>query len=180
MSFRDWVNNNSPAAIAVAIVLLCVALGVIAWYNAGSGMGRGGNAYFYDLSSDEVFTADASAFPPIVGPSGEAEGVRAHVFSCGTCPQPGEITGLNWQAVEDQTDAFIAFFERWPADARDIVAGEVEADYMERSGAEMAGTEIRTPDSTQWVNREGEGSFIAEEAIDRCGGGTRRVCLARR
>ena len=176
MSVREWVNNNSAAATAAAVVLLCVALGVIVWNNASGQRGMVGDAYFYDLASDELFLHDLQNHPPVVGPSGERQGVRAYVFACGECPRARDIRGLSAEELEQQTDAFIAYFERWPERARAVLAGEVEPDdEYELMRVQHEGTEIRAVDGDRWVPMEsGPGADITARAAERCGPNVQR------
>jgi hypothetical protein len=59
--------------------------------------------WFYDLGTEKLFAGPADALAPIAAPSGGADaGMRAHVFSCGSCGDPLQ-TRIGF--LEKQSDA---------------------------------------------------------------------------
>src|SRR5262245_34979152 len=93
--FRDYLNRNSTAGIALAVVVFAVSLAVLIYQVRGRTGGSPGLVYFYDVNStssvplDRLFSAKSDEVPPIRGPSDSPDsapgGVRAWVFSCGDC-----------------------------------------------------------------------------------------------
>ncbi len=96
---KDTEKKNKLVPIIVSVVLL-VGAGVImamTIFKPAAPNSKAGptQAYFYDLTSDKVFSATDQQ-PPILGPSGakgdngDGTGVKAYVFSCGNCDNEAE------------------------------------------------------------------------------------------
>ena len=170
MSLRSAINNNSTHATVAAIIILCLALGFIAWRQAGHGQTRINATYFYDLGADELFAGDPGRFPPIDAPSGHV-GVRAYVFACGPCPPRDELLGNSWQEIEASTDAFVGYFERFTDEAREVLLGRSAGDEQDNYAVVLEGRHFRPPDQQQWVSaRSAAGRQLESQAMMRCPG----------
>ena len=153
MSFRHVINQHAAAVTVAAIVLVCLALGILVWTGRGDHRPAMPRAhYFYDLGADELLTADRQQIPPIPGVADEPA-VRAYLFACGaqSCPDAEQLLGLSWRQIQEQTSAFVAYFERYTDDARDVLTATFPApdpDAYERAAIE--GRLQRAPDARQW------------------------------
>ena len=96
MNLREWLNQNPAFSSVAAVVVLIAALGfAVHTLTGGKSSVSGPKAvYYYDLVGGTIFSADPSAMPPIVTPSGNTikvksktqdAGVRAFVMACGGC-----------------------------------------------------------------------------------------------
>ncbi|MFI4913364.1 MAG: hypothetical protein ACIAQZ_17030 [Sedimentisphaeraceae bacterium JB056] len=95
--------------------------------------------WFYDINTDELFTAPISSIPPIDAPSGplpngEAAGARAYVYKY-----------VSEQGPEEQ---FIAYIEMFTPQAKKLMESKNRAD---RQKAWNQGRLIRKTDNTIWV-----------------------------
>lgn len=83
MSIRDKIQNHPVVA-----VLLCAIVAIVAVLAAVNNSGSSGStppraAWFYDLSTGRLFTADRGAVPPFAINGSTA--VRARVYGCEGC-----------------------------------------------------------------------------------------------
>jgi len=111
--------------------------------------GRGGNAYFYDLSTGTLFNADAQT-PPIDSPTG-SKGAEAHVFSCGQC--------------DDESARFTAYIVIYEDDARaELDKANPNIEALE------AGHKIAEPStSPKWVTYGSpKGARLRETPYKKC------------
>ena len=120
--------------------------------------------YFYDRNTGELFAAPDELNGPIEAPSGSFQGqpagVRAHVFTCGSC------------YVEE--DRFVGWLEI-PASALGVEPSAANADptgeavEVSEDGQEIETLMICRPDDQKWVNMaSGEADMIMEAIGDRC------------
>lgn len=92
MGFREWQQKHPAIGTAAAIVTVLLSAvyvvsrsGIMRTRPTGTGV----TVYFYDLSSGELFVGPLDLIETgIVAPSG-GEGVRAYVYSCSDCADPG-------------------------------------------------------------------------------------------
>jgi len=110
-----WKHKKTIQTVVILIVVL--AAGALIIIRSGGnrplpGMSR--HAYFYDLNTGELFTAEADRIPPIDAPSGvlrgtqgDKAGVRAYVFTCGD---------------NTESDRYIAWIETYTPEAQRAVA----------------------------------------------------------
>ncbi len=164
----DTVKQNRPVAM-LSIVSVSLLVGVSIFLGLG-GTGkrptsppRKSQAYFWDLNKRELFTADADLLGPIDTDSGDFEGhpagVRAVVFSCGSCNDPEA--------------RFVAWLEMPGKDANDTSSpGEDN---------EGPGPLIRDVNGDKWHSSEStEAGAIMDQAQTRCGeDGRLRYCHPR-
>ncbi len=94
-------TNHHLAFIATVTGILGLGWLLHGWLeDRGGAVGVAGGVkgrvvWFYDLGTDQLFSADADAVPPIQAPSGievdgRPGGVRAKVFACGGCADPAD------------------------------------------------------------------------------------------
>lgn len=106
MAWRDQLREKPAIGAGVALVLLGLA-GVFAYSrmgprNAPQPFAQG---WYFDVKTGDLFAA-RNVFPPVEAPSGADQGVRAYVYSCGTC-EPSKWT--------------IAYLETHTPEARQIM-----------------------------------------------------------
>ena len=171
--FWELVHRHRSIALAIAGAMCFLAGVMILWRLAASfseptSPPRVAQAYFYDLNTRELFTAAADAEDPLVTASGDFQGhpagVRAVVFSCGSCNDPQQ--------------RFIGWLE---TPAPDVVEPEQLIDFEETAntgGDEPSGLLVRSLDGSQWHPFESpEAESIIRQAQSRCGvGETLRPC----
>jgi hypothetical protein len=89
------MDKSEKLKLAAVVALLGLA-GVLVWRSFSGGSAPGENAFFYDVSAGELFTAPVTAVPPIDSvDGGEPDGMRAMVVS--TTGQPEDES--SWQVV---------------------------------------------------------------------------------
>jgi hypothetical protein len=102
------------------------------------------SAWFMDLSTGELFVADFGLTPPIAAPSGklsdqgQAMGVRAHVFSHGSCwwPWSRYVGYLETTATQAKTGGNSPFFASVSAESQLRVSSpDHAADWVEMNSA---------------------------------------------
>ncbi len=115
MSLRGWMNEHPAATVVGAAAFLALVIGAVL-LRGGSGPGAlATEAYFLDLNTGKLFDAKVSEIPPIAAPSGkptaegEPAGVRARVFSCGSC--------------RDASKRYTGFLETNTQDAKAAITG---------------------------------------------------------
>lgn len=107
MFYRVILNRHPVAALLFAVVLLAVSAAwmgyTIATRPKKTSVGPL-QRFYYDVSTGELFTADAGLKPPIQRflPDSPPTGVVAHVFACGSC--------------EDEAARFIGYIETYKPD----------------------------------------------------------------
>jgi hypothetical protein len=91
------MNRRSKQQMAAALIMLTLAAAF--FFNSWRASKAGPQAFFYDLSKGELFTADANLIPPIRGiDSSDEDGVKAVVIA----PTPN-----------DKKNRRIAYLERY-------------------------------------------------------------------
>lgn len=154
------------AAVAVCFVALTMIVRQFA--SGGPGISPiGGLAYFYDLSTHELFAEENTHFSPFAAPSG-GQAVRALVFSCGDC------------AVE--ADRHIGHLQRFTDDALSQLhdaGGNVTSELL----VEMSDTGLLValpPESNgepQWIAiDQPQAVDIMERHLTACGETPLTVC----
>lgn len=87
---RKWINKNSAAVTAIAVIGIVVAIMGIVRQMKPPVVNRAPSlSYFLDLDSDQLFVAGSDLVPPIHSPGADSSqppnSVRAYVFACGEC-----------------------------------------------------------------------------------------------
>lgn len=164
MKLRNWLNNNSSVVIIVAIVLLVLSLASIIYTSQGPSFEpRIIDVYYYDLGSKKLFIDKSDKYPPIAAPSGE-KGVRAYVFSCGSCA--------------DEKQRFIGYLEMYTPKAKERLenpqppAAQMDPDVPPPDfDIYNQGRLVRGMDTEEWVTAESEAGFqIIDKISTKCGG----------
>jgi len=167
---RGWVNRHPRPVLGTAAALSLVSLIVIALsLRTAPAEKPPEKAWFYDLHTHKLFTADRRAIPPIPGPSGQLtrempSGVRAHIFTCGEC---------------GHHEQFIGYLELYAKKARtsmeNLTRGSVTGTptRLEQPALEAlsSGTFVKRPHDPidGWVRLKSEaGLAILGEINDRC------------
>lgn len=168
MHLREWMNNNSVVVASAAILLLAL---LFAWHWHARGNGDSALAYFYDPHSGAFFVRAADEFAPVETPSGQMNGLRAVIYSCGQCPRG--IENMTMDELEETT-AFVSRFERYSEDAQQILQQEPPdagaEEMMDRWTRAMdEGLYVRSPGNDRWHQAASEqGAAIAELPAEVC------------
>ena len=145
--FREWVNKNAAVASIGAAALCGIALVVMV--TQGAGNSRDINierpAYYYDLTTEKIFTDSMDKIPPITSPDGN-EAVRVHLFSCGECTEE---------------ERFVGYYEKYTDEARKTLTQPMEASSGDSGDPE--GARRRAMEQGHRISQDGEtwtqGSF---------------------
>ncbi len=139
--------NRSPSEkwkLAAALIILAIAVvGFVRFYKGNSaGVGK---AWFYDLSSRQLFIAPHDSVPPIQGNSGpEEDGVRAIVISAnGDCA--------------DEKSRIVAYLEKYTPELKRQVEARRTNPAEASLGAPSIGRSeaqglilVKRPDDADW------------------------------
>src|SRR5438874_5008130 len=144
------MSRRSKMQLAAALAMLVVS--GFFFYNSWRANAAGPQAFFYDLSKGELFTADANLIPPIRGvDNAEEDGVRAVVIA----PSP-----------TDQKNRKIAYLERYaPELKRDMEEARAKhtAPMISRAMAQNMRFVRRVTDSAWYPMVSPEGQRIVSE-----------------
>jgi hypothetical protein len=180
---RFWLNKNTLTVTILSNLVLLCALITIVYQIRPKAAPPWPMAYYYDLSTDGVFVARTTEFPPIFTPQsrgyGKRNGVRAYVFSCGDCSKK-------------DPQRYIGFLEAYTNEAKQALEnaggyspggskapGPLMPDVMYMMSSD--GHLVASPDKhDKWVNANtDEGRAIMTDALKKCGPNTMaRTCLA--
>jgi hypothetical protein len=144
------VNRRAKKQLIAAVIMLTVA-GAI-FFNSWRASKAGPQAYFYDLSKGELFTASANLIPPIRGiDSAEEDGVKAVVIA----PTPN-----------DKKNRRIAYLERYsPELRRDMEEARAKQTrpVIDRSSQQNFRFVRRASDTNWYSMNSAEGQRIVNE-----------------
>jgi hypothetical protein len=144
------MNRRAKMNLMAALVMLAAAAGIF-WNSWRSGK-VGPQAFFYDLSKREIFTADAALIPPIRGIDGpEEDGVKAVVIAA---------------SAADKKNRTIAYLERYsPELKRDMEEARAKqtAPMISRGAAQGLRFVRRAADSNWYPMISAEGERIVTE-----------------
>ena len=123
------MNENSAVTTLVAVGLLVAAVAVLLWSNGMIGGPPKAEAYFYDVKTQQLFTAPSEKLGPIDAPSGAGNGMTAHVYSCSSC----------------SSNRFVAWIEKFSAKGKHKKTNSMIPKF--HGDEDM----VRKPDGTAWV-----------------------------
>ena len=144
------MNRRAKKQLIAAVIMLTVAGAV--FFNSWRASKAGPQAYFYDLSKGELFTASANLIPPIRGiDNAEEDGVKAVVIA----PTPN-----------DKKNRRIAYLERYsPELKRDMEEARAKQTrpLIDR-GSQQNFRFVRRASDTNWYSMNSpEGQRIVNE-----------------
>ena len=143
---------NARAKMQLAAALAMLGLAGFFFYHSWRASAKGPQAFFYDLSKGELFTADASLIPPIRGvDNAEEDGVKAVVIA----PSPN-----------DKKNRRIAYLERFsPELKRDLEEARAKntRPMIDRATAQNLRFVRRTTDKEWYPMVSAEGQRIVSE-----------------
>jgi hypothetical protein len=179
MRFRNIMNNNSALVTVLAVVILICSLGFIIFQSRPySYRPRIVDIYFFDLGTGTIFLGKSNQIAPIdapsgAGPEGVQLGVRAYVFSCGSC--------------DNEADRFIGWLERYTPEAKQQLLNPPKIDEASPAGPEMIDTwekghEIaryrKDLKTLKWVvNNSDAGYKIMQDVQNKCPNGQANPCF---
>lgn len=108
MKVRAGLRRYAWVILGVALLIATGAARLLGRHDAPDDAAM--MVWYYDLGSSRLFPASVDALPPIPAPqdpshpSASSEGVRAMVFSCGSC--------------QDTAGRFVAYVEKYTPEAR--------------------------------------------------------------
>ena len=164
----ELLHRHRAVALPIAAVVCLFAGLFIVWqfattFSRPASPPRISQAYFYDLNTSTLFLAPADSDVPLTTDSGEYQGhpagVRAVVFSCGSC--------------NDEQQRFVGWLEM-----PDPEFDQPILDSDNGGEDEPSGMLIRRPTGDQWHSLDSaEAEVIMREAQATCNsGGTLRPC----
>lgn len=158
-------GSNSGFKVISVVVLLLLAVGIfIKTRSSAQGPGDG-TAYFYDLTSGELFPASSTLRPPIDAPGGANKGVRAFVYACGECSPTTQKVGYLISITPEARAMMDKPLE--DADPAVLQRGQVIAITPEKVG-----------DEVQWVVRTSpDGARVSRIPSDTCAGARPVECF---
>jgi hypothetical protein len=177
MSLGEWMNKNSMAVTIAATVVLLGSLLLIVLSSATSESDpttQATQAYFFDLSTSELFTAEMTLLAPIDAPSGPFKGkpggVSAFIYSCGQCdPDQWEIRYLR-KYSDAAKRLMLQLQEDHPGRAVYMPSDRVATEPF------RSGILVKRPEDADWVRQSSpKGTAIVREAI-KCGSQLAREC----
>lgn len=170
MSLRNTLNRYPLTVAVVTTILVGAAMATLLWPRGGPG-GDPDRAYYLDMDTNELFSGHAHDLLDLETPSGGDNGVRVRIYACGSCP--GGIGTMTREELE-QTNAFIAYFERYSDEARRAIQAHREYSETESSpeleAAMETGLYVQKPEGHTWHARHStDGIQITEAALaDAC------------
>lgn len=180
MGARQWLNENSTLASAVAAGVAVVALLALIWQATGGGSGMPTQAYYYDVRADAFFVDAIDLYPPITTPDGHTTGVRAHLRGCDGCP--ADIAGMSMDELAEHR-AFVVYLERYSDEAKEALEAHREnpdPDNLEVLTLEETGRLVSDADAERWLPLNSErGMQVTDRGFDRVcdDGATPRRCM---
>lgn len=88
MKIREWLNQTPWISIAAGTVILACAVFIVLTLRGERHPTP--DIWYYDVETGKLFAASARGVPPIAAPSG-GEGVRARVYTCGSCLEESQL-----------------------------------------------------------------------------------------
>lgn len=154
-----------------AVVMLAAAGAILYLQFKPGGVGVGASDYFYwDEKAGALIVRGHELAPFKVNPNdAEATGVRAWVYTCGSCA--------------DESARFVAYVEKFSPAARQRLADanvsgyEALDDDVMRAMVQPADVLVRRTAETQWVEKGDDFmEAITKELEGKCGGAGVKLC----
>jgi len=169
MGLRNTLNRNPTLTTIGALVLVGLCLFASSWLTFTGGITPPESHYFYDLNTGEIFV-DKLQRGPITTSSGQtdeggAAGVKAFIFTCGSCG--ASYAGMTADEVS-ATGATFAYLQRPEGRTTEFHGKEpIEVSYV-----------VTAPDNINWVSAGSRaGRKIKNRGLD-CGEGvTPELCF---
>ena len=115
LGLRKWINNNPKVIIGISIasmlIFLLIVISQLMPYKPPI-LSQPPKAWFYDLNTNKLFTAEGDKIPPIDAPSGplpdeQPAGAKARVFSYVRDP--------------NESERFIGYLEKYTPQGKEII-----------------------------------------------------------
>lgn len=166
MNIRGLMEQNQNMVAVVAVVVMILALIYIFYSCQGPSQRVGSSeAYYYDVVTQEVFTAGANLVPPIQSPAGN-EAVRVHFYSCGSC---------------SKSERFAGYYEKYPPEAKAKIEEAMKSQEMTEYIYEYENAALVSLDAKTWAPMSGPGGTSVQDELDKklqCDGDKRpRYCM---
>jgi hypothetical protein len=163
MGTRSWLNNNPAVVTGAAVVLLVVSM-LILYLTVLRSPGWGGDSYFYDRNTGQVFLASG---PPPVKTAGAYQGepaaVELYIFACGECG--GSYAGKTLPQIRE-AGAKVGMFQKFSPQAKQQL---MHADVMDQATM-REGRLVQKPGTDQWVGYYStEGQKLRKSMTPNCG-----------
>lgn len=95
------IRNRQVLMVTASLVLLLASAVLLARHLSAGRGSAGESAFFYDLSTGELYAAPRDTMAPFVDPNSGRQGVRAHLYACGDCtPERRRVAYLSRLADE--------------------------------------------------------------------------------
>ncbi len=160
MGLREIANQKKGLTTAIAIAMVVVAVGVLAWQITGGFTQAADQAqsFFSDDDGKTFFAADASKLPPFDHNGKEA--VKAHVYTC-----------------DDGKTTFVGYLERYTPEATAKLNAARNTDKYDQVVEEVFvnGTELKKPGDAKWSPRSSPEGRAA--AMPKCPDGSGTIKL---
>lgn len=152
---RRWVNRNSTLITVGSVVVMILALAFMVRILTGGDrqttIDPPKHAWFFDLTTKELFKGGLNDLPPIDAPSGpfndKPGGVKAHVFACGHCDDPSQYIIAYLEAYLPETkEKLLAEVSKRKAQ----FDGDYPIEYLLEEMAMYEGRYIKRVDDENW------------------------------
>ncbi len=177
-SIREKINQNQKPFVIGGIVLVCVAVGLLAWeLKPASVVAAPTSYYFYDTSNGSITTEPASAIPPLKGATGQDTLVRAFMLTCTTCGDKKVAYLIKYN--QEARAAITAESQALPANATPMEKSQHAAEIPQLRLAAAAGRLVRLPaKGSPWIPAMSFKGMALIKAASQCPGGSHaKPCL---
>ena len=132
LAVRKWANDNPKLVVgftSASVLILLVVVIWLAWPEGAVPIVEYDKEWFYDLNTNELFSAKKGLTPPIEAPSGPLSngapaGVRAYV--------------LTYMSEPNESERFIAFLETTDPQSRNASSPVVDSNASGASNGAKA------------------------------------------
>lgn len=142
-------TSNSGVKIVAAVALLAVAVFFIIRQGDSGTQPLEGQAYFYDLTSGQLFAHPIKAQPPVDAPGGADKGVKAYVYACGECAPDNLEVGYLTTITPEAHDMLARSIDDPAFDSTVIQDGHLIAQPPAEPGGEVNWVVQETPRAQQ-------------------------------